>query len=112
MQFFKRKNRQIESSRYLLDIWHILPQQENELDPIIRLLKANQELNIEINSHESQNEASDIGKKSENSLEAREASNYIISCGIDSSRVSCCLLAQSSLPMFRLIRKANSGNRK
>ena len=98
-------NRGIEGTRFVLNTWHILPQQKNELSVIIRFLENNPKINVELNSFTPESTGSDTNKISVENLTAPEALQIIISAGIQPSRVICDHLAESKLPMFRFVKR-------
>jgi len=96
-------NRDIQGSRFVLGMWHILPQNRNELNVIIRYLEAHPKLDIELNYFTPENTDMDLSKNISGNLTALDASDYLIAGGIESSRVSCDHYAESKLPMFRFV---------
>jgi len=98
-------NRNSDGSRFVLNSWYILPQTKNELNILIRFLENNLKINIEINCFTPEISASDRNKIAAENLIELNASTYIISGGIDRSRVTCDHLAESKLPMFRFVKE-------
>lgn len=96
----------MDKTRFVLSSWHLLPQYENQLNGLIRYLNDNQKISIEFNSFTTERTESDVVNNTIGNITAHEASAYIISNGIDSKRVRCAHLAESNIPMFRLIEGA------
>jgi len=97
-------NRDIQPIQFVLHTWHIIPPNKNELNGLIRYLQDNLKIRIELNSFTPENTDLETNKTVINSLSATEASAYIISGGVESSRVTCAHLAESKLPMFRFVK--------
>ncbi len=76
-----------DSIHYALNDWKILPQGYLKLDKIIDIMKNNSRISIEINSH-TDSQGSDEYNLQLSEKRARSAVEYIVSKGVDATRIS------------------------
>ena len=93
-----------DNSRFILNSWYILPLNRGELNHSVRFLKANLNINMELNSYAPEGNESDGKIIDSENFTALDASDHLISEGIDKSRIKCDHLAGTKLPMFRFVR--------
>ena len=91
-------------TRFVLDTWHILPDNKIHLNQLIRFLELNRNINIELNSYSLENPESQTNKIFMEKLSSIDASLYLLSEGIHCSRVILGHLAESNFPMFRFVK--------
>ena len=99
----RRKNRSVEyRSTFIQGEWYILPEQEFDLDRLAMFMKYNPGMKVELNLHQNY-----TGNQSEDEqslqLRAKVAIDYLVSEGIQKSRLISNRFRFSSLPCFRLM---------
>ncbi len=92
-----------EIPRFLLNTWHLLPENKSELIVLLSYLNKNRSLRIELNSFIPPNSEPDTKISFKESLTASEAHNHMVLNGLDQSRVTSNHFVISKLPMFRFI---------
>jgi outer membrane protein OmpA-like peptidoglycan-associated protein len=76
--------------------WNIKDSAENELDKIVAVMKEQQKLKIELGSH-TDAQGSDISNQALSEKRAKASADYVISRGIDESRISAIGFGESQL---------------
>ena len=97
--------KKIETPRFVLNSWHLLPVNKNDLSVLLRFLDENPNILVELNSYDPQDEEPDNKTSLGISLSALDVYNYFISNGFEMERVKFGHLANSKVPLFRLIKE-------
>ena len=95
----------VKIPRFLINTWHLLPDDKGEIVSIISFLNENLNLRIELNSFI--DSTKETGSKISNyeDLTSMDVYNYLLLCGLHKSKITCDHLANSKLPMFRFVRE-------
>jgi hypothetical protein len=89
-------------SHYLLDTWYIFQPTQHEINQLRSFLDKHPSINLEFNI--SGKTGLDVNRGNDQSLTAEQLEDFLVSSGIEPSRVRCGHLTNSDVPMFRLIR--------
>ena len=89
-------------THYLLDTWYIFQPTQQEINQLRSFLDKHPSINLEFNI--SGTTVLDKNRERDKSLTKEQLEDSLVFSGIEPSRVRCGHLANSNVPMFRLIR--------
>lgn len=87
MKIIENKKIVLRNIYYDFDKWNILPDASKELDLLVSLMMENPEMKVDLSSHTDER-GSDIYNLKLSELRAASAIGYIVSKGIDSTRIT------------------------
>ncbi len=87
MKIVENKKIVLRNIYYDFDKWNILPEASKELDRLVSLMMENPEMKVDLSSHTDER-GSDIYNLKLSELRAASAIGYIVSKGIDSTRIT------------------------
>ena len=100
---FRGKEKGEESGRlFITGEWYILPDQEIDLDRLAVFMKKNPGLKVELNLHKDYS-GNQLELQQTWQLKAKEAIDYLVSEGIEKSKLISNHFRYTALPCFRLM---------